>query len=482
MDAQPDTQLGEALAVFKEFLDALHLPVAIIDADGKFVYYNAECEEMDGMPAGEVLGQAMLRVYPEMDEGSSTMLQALNRGKRYHNKYQLYFSAAGKVVHQAHTTLPLNGQDGRVLGAIEVSRDLSVIGRLHDRIVDLQEQLAGDNSHNEIGIVTRDPEMQRLIHRAHRLAQTDVQVLIYGETGTGKELFARLLHSQSPRAGKPFMVLNCAALPEPLFESALFGTVRGAFTGAEDRRGVLETANGGTLFLDELNSMPLAIQGKLLRALQEGTFSRVGANSEIKVDVRIVAASNETPQAMLAHNKIRPDLLYRLNVGYLAIPPLRERVNDIPLLAQAFLQKHGKITGHRVTRISDAVIERMRRHHWPGNVRMLENILLRSLILCESGDELDFILLEDEERPQSAKPHVQPTPAPQPANPASAEPEEGVSLDEQVAAFERQLLLQYLNRYPNLSEVARRCGIPRATLQYKLKKHGIQLARSVVAS
>jgi len=473
-----DAQLAAALAVFSEFLDALHQPMAIVDGDGNFVYYNAESEQIDASQAASVLGCPLQQVYPELDEHSSTMLQALRHGKRYHNQYQLYFNAAGKPVHQAHTTLPLGDANGKIIGAIEISRDLSAIGRLHDQFVDLQQRLDGANSHNEVGIITRDAAMQRVIHHAHRLAQSDVPVLIYGETGTGKELFARLLHKQSPRAGKPFLVLNCAALPEPLFESALFGTVRGAFTGAEDRRGVLETANGGSLFLDELNSMPLAIQGKLLRALQEGTFSRVGSSSEIKVDVRIIAAANEAPQAMLAHHKIRPDLLYRLNVGYLSIPPLRERPHDIPLLAQAFLKKHGKITGHRVTRISDAVMERLRKHHWPGNVRMLENILLRSLILCESGDELDFVLLEDEERTVHIKPVVEAVTAPA----AEPLPQQGVSLDQQVAAFERQLLIQYLNRTPNLSEVARRCGIPRATLQYKLKKHGIQLARAVVAS
>jgi arginine utilization regulatory protein len=478
-----DAQLAAAIAVFSEFLDSIAQPVAIVDGDGRFVYYNEESAQLDQSKAEKALGTPLLQVYPELDEANSTMLQALRKGKRYHNKYQLYFNPSGKPVHQVHTTLPLNDANGKILGAIEISRDLSAIGSLHDQFVDLQQRLSGDNSHNDVGIITSDAEMQRVIHRAHRIAQTDVQVLIYGETGTGKELFARLLHKQSPRANQPFMVLNCAALPEPLFESALFGTVRGAFTGAEDRRGVLETANGGTLFLDELNSMPLAIQGKLLRALQEKTFSRVGSSSEIKVDVRIIAATNEAPQEMLEHKRIRSDLLYRLNVGYLSIPPLRERLHDIPLLAQAFLKKHGKITGHRVTRISDAVMERMLKHHWPGNVRMLENILLRSLILCESGDELDFILLEDEERPLH-RPVAEHAPAPQPvpADVESAVSDDGLSLDEQVAAFERKLLLQYLNRYPNLSEVARRCGIPRATLQYKLKKHGIQLARSVVAS
>ncbi|MDN0076219.1 sigma 54-interacting transcriptional regulator [Crenobacter sp. SG2303] len=481
-----DEQLASALAIFSEFLDSIPQPVAIVDSAGHYVYYNEESARLDDYKVEKALGNALLDVYPQMDKHSSTLLQSVYKGKRYHNKYQLYFNAAGKPVHQVHTTLPLNDRNGRIIGAIEMSRDLSVISNLHDQFVDLQQRLEGEHSYNDVGILTCDPAMQKLIHQANRLAKTDVQVLIYGETGTGKELFARLLHSQSERANKPFMVLNCAALPEPLFESALFGTVKGAFTGAEDRRGILETANGGTLFLDELNSMPMAIQGKLLRALQEKTFSRVGSSAECRVDVRIISATNESPQAMLDAKKIRPDLLYRLNVGYLVIPPLRERVNDIPLLAQALLKKNGKITGNRVKRISNAVMERLQRHHWPGNVRMLENIILRSLILCENGDELNFILLEDDEQPVPARhaeaASLQEVDAPMAAAlPAVALAEDGSqSFDEQVEAFERGLLIQYLSRYPNLSEAARRCGLPRATLQYKMKKYGIKLAHSVV--
>jgi arginine utilization regulatory protein len=204
---------------------------------------------------------------------------------------------------------------------------------------------------------------------------------------------------------------------------------------------------------------------------------------DIKVDVRIIAATNETPQEMLDRNKIRADLLYRINVGYLAIPPLRDRISDIPLLAQTFLRKHAKITNQRVTRISNAVIERLKRHHWPGNVRMLENIVLRSLIMCESGEELDFVLLEENERPFAVK-HIAQNDLVVPLENSmrSDSIDDELTLDEQIADFEKNLLIQYLNRYDNLSEVARHSGTPRATLQYKLKKYGIQLVKSVVSN
>lgn len=476
-----DAQLAAAIAVFKEFLDSLPQPVAIVDHAGNYVYYNEESARQDDYLAAHALGNPLLQVYPSMNQQNSTLLQAAYQGKRYHNQYQLYYNASGKPVHQVHTTLPLDNGQGQILGAIEIARDLSVINNLHEQFVDLQQRLQAQQAQTDDGIITCEPVMQKLIQQAQRLARTDVQVLIYGETGTGKELFARLLHQQSERAGKPYLVLNCAALPEQLFESALFGTVKGAFTGAEDRAGLLENAHGGTLFLDELNSMPLAVQGKLLRALQEQTFRRVGSSKECQVDVRIIAATNESPQQMLDRQRIRPDLLYRLNVGYLTIPPLRERKRDIPLLAQAFLQRNGKLTGNRVTRISNAVLDRLQRHSWPGNVRMLENIILRSLIFCENGEELDFVLLEDDEQASELKATATAaTPAAPAAMPEAPAPGSG-TLDEQLAAYERNLLLHYLQRYPNLSEAARQCGLPRATLQYKMKKYGIRLTQQVVA-
>jgi arginine utilization regulatory protein len=497
-----DSQLQSAIDLFAEFFDAIKQAVAIIDEQGNYVYYNEECARMDDTKVERVIGKPMLNVYPQMNESTSTLLQSLHHNTRYHHQYQIYFNTSGRAVHNLHTTLPLIDGNGRTLGAIEVGNNLAVISHLHEQVLDLQEKLAGGKAAPDSGIITVDPKMQKLLHEARRLAMADVQVLIYGETGTGKELFARLLHDQSARAAQPFIVLNCAALPEPLFESTLFGTVKGAFTGAQDRRGVLESASGGTLFLDELNSMPLSIQGKLLRVLQEKTYSRVGSNAVCKADVRILSASNEHPNQMIERGTMRPDLMYRLQVGYLEIPPLRERKADIPLLAESFIKKHTKVSNNRIQRINPAVMERLKRHHWPGNVRMLENILLRSLILCEAGEELDFVLLEDDERPAALRnsetaPAAAVREAVQSVHAQASEPPatalaqataDGIAIvgsdlpfDIRMAQFEKQLLLEYLSECDNLAEVARRCGLPRATLQYKIKRHGIRLKRSAVA-
>ncbi len=495
-----DHQLQSAISLFAEFFDAIKQAVAIIDEQGNYVYYNEECARMDDTKVERVIGKPMLDVYQQMDENSSTLLQSLHHNTRYHHQYQIYFNTLGRAVHNLHTTLPLIGPEGRTVGAIEVGSNLAVISHLHEQVLELQEKLQGSKATPDSGILSVDPKMQKLLHEARRLAMADVQVLIYGETGTGKELFARLLHDQSARAQQPFIVLNCAALPEPLFESTLFGTVKGAFTGAQDRRGVLESAQGGTLFLDELNSMPLSIQGKLLRVLQEKTYSRVGSNAVCNADVRIISASNEDPARLIARGGMRPDLMYRLQVGYLEIPPLRERRADIPLLAEAIIRKHTKLSNNRIQRINPAVMERLKRHHWPGNVRMLENILLRSLILCEAGDELDFVLLEDDERPvaarsgdavasaastppvASAAAQASPQAAVQGAAQSDAQPGSGLPFEARMDHYEKQLLLEYLSECDNLAEVARRCGLPRATLQYKIKRHGIRLKRSVVTS
>jgi arginine utilization regulatory protein len=219
----------------------------------------------------------------------------------------------------------------------------------------------------------------------------------------------------------------------------------------------------------------------------------VGSNAVCNADVRIICASNENPTRLIERGGMRPDLLYRLQVGYLEIPPLRERRADIPVLAQAFVKKHTKLSNNRIQRINPAVMERLKRHHWPGNVRMLENILQRSLILCEAGDELDFVLLEDDERALSPRsPEVQalaPPAAERPPVAASEPPPELAQSQEaasaepfeaRMAQFEKRLLLEYLSECDNLAEVARRCGLPRATLQYKIKRHGIRLKRSAV--
>jgi DNA-binding NtrC family response regulator len=234
-------------------------------------------------------------------------------------------------------------------------------------------------------LVGQSHQMVEIYKLIARVAGLDTTILIQGETGTGKELVARAIHHASPRAGRPFVVVDCAALPETLFESELFGHERGAFTGAfAARRGLLETSAGGTCFLDEIGELTAPLQAKLLRTLQERTIRRVGGNEPISVDVRVVAATNRDLRKLAAEGGFRDDLYYRLNVVTIQVPPLRERSSDIPLLAQRFLESSAQRTARPVKRLAAEALALLAAYHWPGNVRELENVIERAVALSAS--------------------------------------------------------------------------------------------------
>jgi DNA-binding NtrC family response regulator len=261
--------------------------------------------------------------------------------------------------------------------AVERSRLLQENGRLRDRL----------RERNAFGhVIGSHPGMEKLLRLVEQVAPSRASVLIQGETGTGKELIAEMIHRASPRAKAPLVRLNCAALSESLLESELFGHEKGSFTGAVNRReGRFEQANGGTVFLDEVSEIPLATQVKILRFLQERSFERVGGNETLKVDVRILAASNRDLKQRIAEGLFREDLYYRLNVVTLEIPPLRDRVSDIPELATFFLRRYAQENGKRVDSFSDEALRALAAYAWPGNVRELENAIERAVVLCDSA-------------------------------------------------------------------------------------------------
>ncbi|MCG8531825.1 MAG: sigma 54-interacting transcriptional regulator, partial [Desulfovibrionales bacterium] len=238
--------------------------------------------------------------------------------------------------------------------------------------------------HSFSHIIGEENSFKKVIKNCKHVAPSDAPVLIYGETGTGKELFAQAIHNESPRHLKPFVPVNCSAIPEQLLEGVLFGTTKGAFTSSVDKRGLLESAHGGSIFLDEMNSMPLSLQPKLLRFLQENKIRRVGGEDEIPVDVRVISAFNIHPMEAVAQNLIRQDIYYRLAVFFVDIPPLRRRKLDIPALCHHFLFKWGKTDIH----ISDDIFNRFFQYDWPGNVRELENIVEGAVALLDEGDRV----------------------------------------------------------------------------------------------
>jgi two-component system response regulator AtoC len=307
--------------------------------------------------------------------------------------------------------------------------------------------------------IGRSDKMCELYDLIQQVAPARSSVLIVGETGTGKELVARAIHQASNRSGL-FVPLNCAAIPADLLESELFGHQKGAFTGAHrDRMGKFELANGGTIFLDEISEMPLALQAKLLRVLQEGTVERLGAQRAIKVDLRIVAATNRNPQQAVDEGVMRQDLFFRLNVVRIDVPPLRERKEDIQLLADHFLQKYSIEMARSTPRLSETAVQSLTSYSWPGNVRELENLMERAAVLCRS---------------QTVDPQLLPlNESPTPETQAAEETEfENLLMNEHVETLEKRLITAALERSgDNKSAAARLLGISERTLWYKLKKY-----------
>jgi two-component system response regulator FlrC len=304
---------------------------------------------------------------------------------------------------------------------------------------------------DQAAIITSNPQMEAMLALARRVAKTDATVLVQGETGTGKEMLARFIHRESARHAGPFVAVNCAALPESLIESELFGHERGSFTGATGRRaGCFETASTGTLLLDEVTEIPLALQAKLLRALQEGEVVRVGSSTPVKIDVRVIAATNRDLRGEVAGGRFRQDLFYRLNVVALRPVALRDRPGDIPSLGRHFLEKYAALYGSRATRFTAEALERLLAHRWPGNVRELENVVQRAVILCGGGDiEAEDVVLEDA---------------------ATLEPVD--TGGRSIAELERDVILTTLARLNgNRTHTAKALGITVRTIRNRLRKY-----------
>jgi transcriptional regulator with PAS, ATPase and Fis domain len=326
-----------------------------------------------------------------------------------------------------------------------------------------REQLARENStlkknlrrsFSFSSILGTSPQIRELISKAERIADSRLSVIITGETGTGKELFAKAIHFNSPRSAKSFVAVNCSAIPETIFESEMFGIEKGVATGVEARIGKIQQAQGGTLFLDEVGEMPLQLQAKLLRVLEERTLERVGSRTAIPVDLRIIAATNRDLTKEIAAGRFREDLYYRLNGVTLRIPPLRERKGDIELIARQFLEKWGRSCGRPPMRMAKDTLERLRNYPWPGNVRELDNEIERAVALAY-GDTINTTDLSDPLQLQTTLPVAG-----------------GKSL---LKDSEKQLIEQALRETKgNKTQAAERLGMSREGLRKKLKRLGIE--------
>ena len=404
----------------------------------------------------ETVGHHIRELYPGLDEDSSTILRALRTGQAIYDQRQELVNSRGELVELDATTIPIV-VNGEVEGAVDCAR-FYVVGQ---RIV----RGGRRGGLSTLGrIVTQSPKMEDLKRRIRSAAQLDSPVLIYGETGTGKELVAEALHSEGPRGGEPFVAQNCAAIPSNLLESLFFGTEKGSYTGALTRKGLFEEANGGTLFLDEINSMDIGLQAKLLKALEEKKARRLGGSRDTPFDVRIVAAVNEPPEELLRSGKLREYLYYRLGVVRLNLPPLRERPEDIPLLTNYFIEQYNRSMKRNIRGVTPEVAERFRRYRWPGNIRQLRNAVEGAFAIARG----ELLTAEDLEEKLGGGTEQQTRPA-APAPP----PEEGISLSQAVERYEKGLIQQAMKRCGSISATARSLGLSRQNLKYKLQKYDL---------
>ncbi|HPU01735.1 MAG: sigma 54-interacting transcriptional regulator [Firmicutes bacterium] len=449
-------------------LNIIEEGIHIVDSSGKTFFYSKSLEKIENTRAENVLGKHITETY-QLDEDSSILLRVLKTGKPVKNHHTTYFTREGKKIDIITNTFPISA-NGTIIGAVSVNSDITNKKQLIDTLIQLQKQLYSSHARNGTqytfdDIIGESAAIRETIEHARRVAVSMSPVLIYGETGTGKELFAQSIHNCSLRAKGPFVAVNCAAIPATLLESILFGTEKGAFTGAEDKPGLFEEADKGTLFLDEISSMDVSLQTKLLRVLESKTVRRLGGKSDIRVNPRIFSAINTDPLEAIKKGKLRQDLYYRLAVVTLTIPPLRQRMEDLPLLVRHFISQANKIMYKRVKDVTPEVMALFQQHNWPGNVRELRHAVEHAMNLAE--DDAEYI------EPRHIPAHLlQKYREPGYSYERGYESMRGKqNLKQLLQVIEREIIVEALNSSGhNISRAARALGISRQNLQQRIKR------------
>jgi PAS domain S-box-containing protein len=432
-------------------LESISDGVFTVDGAWRITSFNRAAEAITGVARENAVGRPCWEVFrADACETACPLHRTLESGTPIINRTAYIVTAEGERIPVSLSTAILKNEDGEVLGGAETFRDLSVEE-------ELKQQLHGGAR----GIVSHSPAMRRVLGMLPDVAASDATVVIQGETGTGKELLARAIHDLSPRRNAPFVAVNCGALPDTLLESELFGYRKGAFTDAKaDKPGRFALAEGGTIFLDEIGDLSPVLQVKLLRVLQEKTYDPLGATEPVPADVRVITATHRDLDAMVEREAFRRDLYYRINVVALELPPLRERPEDIPLLADHFVQHNNRLRGVEVEGLSADAIKALQRYSFPGNVRELENLVERAFVVCHHG-EIGF-----EHLPAHV---VEGTHLPAPA-PSSSRLEQS-SRDAEAEAIREALEHHHYNR----AAAAEALGIHKSTLHRKIRRLGLDL-------
>ncbi|MBM7613909.1 sigma-54 interaction domain-containing protein [Alkaliphilus hydrothermalis] len=458
--------------ILQKILQSIDEGIHVVDNEGHTILYNNSMAELEGMEIEDVMGKTLLDVFPSLNHDTSTLLKVLDTQEAIVNQSQTYLNNKGNKITTINTTIPLYFRDKKI-GALEIAKNITKIKNLSEEIVRLQQQLntpvvsdkKEKRNYTFDSLKGKGDTFVKAINTARKAAATSSSVLLFGETGTGKELFAQSIHYHSQRKDKPFIAQNCAALPESLLEGILFGTTKGSFTGAIDRPGLFEQANQGTLLLDEINSMGMQLQAKLLRVLQEGYVRRIGGLKDIPVDVRIIATTNEDPMEAIENAKIRKDLYYRLSVVNITVPSLRDRKEDILPLTEHFINYFNGKLGKEVWMISSEMREHFMHYHWPGNVRELENVIEGAMNMIQ-----DEHILKDEHFPEyllrNERKHCESL--------VSHLIQEKTGLKEVLEEIEKEYITRTMEKHNgNISRAAEELSLKRQTLQHKLKKLNI---------
>jgi len=465
------------------------------DASGCVTSANATAEEVAGMPAAELLGKDMGSVFSPLRHTVLGRLQFLQSSSTIQPTEFIHRLGDSQELTLRCSTAPLRDTYGNPIGALYILQDVSALRRLEERLgTDAETGVADeslapaddDDAAPADGLIGSSPAIRQMRDLIERASRTDATLLIGGESGTGKELVARAVHARSARRDRPFVAVNCGAIPDTLIESELFGHVKGAFTGAvAARAGLFRMADGGTIFLDEIGDLPLALQVKLLRVLQERSFTPIGADANVTVDVRVVAATNRHLDDEVAAGRFRTDLFYRLNVLTIELPPLRQRRQDIPQLTRKLLRQFSDLHGKHVQRLSVAAARRLQEYNYPGNVRELENIIEHAVALSD-GETVhephlpEYVLKSApgtamEGQPLNGKlaplpPALTPAAPILPSAPAPATP--GENLDDNLAAYEKSILQRALTEAGGVKKrAAELLGINYRSFRHRLQKY-----------
>lgn len=439
--------------------------ITIVDQNGIIIFYDfADLNHLKllSIVPDEMVGSKITSVWADLDDTNSTLMQVIRTGEEILDNKQIHKTKGGRIVYTVNSIFPLFA-GGKLVGAIEFNRfyfnkeDIKLIHNYSPHKI----YRKNNTIYTIENIITQNLSMMKIKDKMIRVSKTDSSILIYGETGTGKEMIAQSIHNLSDRFNNQYISVNCGAIPINLFETLMFGTVKGSFTGSENTTGLLEEANGGTLFLDEINSLDISLQVKLLKAIEEKVIRKVGGNKYIPIDIRIIAATNENPETLVEDGKLREDLFYRLGVVQIDLPTLETRKEDIPVLVDNFINFYNGKMNINITSIHPAVMEKFYDYNWPGNIRELKNAIEYAYNSVVSNE----ITLED--IPKKIRLYG--------GTNRDRGKHNNFFLGAVLEQYEKQIILDELrkNNYKK-TETAKNLGISKQLLNYKINKYSLE--------